>query len=520
MRIPFLIGFLIVSFSLTAQVLNVESANGLNIFYYPNGQISSKGNMLEGKPDGLWVSYYVNGVIKSEGIWRNAQLDSVWQFYNDKGQLVEKINYYNGKKNGYYYVFVPFDSLPAITYLASQELYYDNKKNGFSEYFYSNGTLHLLVPFKDNLRHGTAREFNQQGLLITLIEYRSGKEIDREEINRYLDSLPNGVWKEFYVNGKLKWEKNFTNGILNGSVKEYSINGELEKSYRYENGIVKDSALDIASEIKIVEEFFEAKDSLGNLIKKADGGYIDGKPVGTHRTYDSLGRVVSSSLYDNMGKLTAVGVLDIEGNRVGDCIYYYDGGSEVLRAKSNFVNDKRHGPWEFYYFEGETEQNGIFVNGRIHGKWVWYFETGRVKREEYFKNGKEDGTIIEYDEYGKTILTGSYTDGLKQGEWFIDYGLQTEKGNYVNDEKQGVWQYFYQNGKLYFEGKFNQGFADGEHVFYYKNGKIKEKQFYSMGIKQRTWEYYDYYGSLIKTRTWQNDILIKIDGINIITEQP
>ncbi|OQX76620.1 MAG: hypothetical protein B6D61_08520, partial [Bacteroidetes bacterium 4484_249] len=41
--------------------------NGFNKFYYENGQISSEGNMRDGKPDGYWKTYYENGLLKSEG---------------------------------------------------------------------------------------------------------------------------------------------------------------------------------------------------------------------------------------------------------------------------------------------------------------------------------------------------------------------------------------------------------------------------------------------------------------------
>ena len=37
--------------------------NGYNYFYYPNGKISSEGNMIEGKADGYWKNYYEDGKI-------------------------------------------------------------------------------------------------------------------------------------------------------------------------------------------------------------------------------------------------------------------------------------------------------------------------------------------------------------------------------------------------------------------------------------------------------------------------
>ena len=56
--------------------------NGYNVFYFPNGNISSEGTLRKGKPDGYWKTYYENGELKSEGYRKDFLLDSVWKFYN------------------------------------------------------------------------------------------------------------------------------------------------------------------------------------------------------------------------------------------------------------------------------------------------------------------------------------------------------------------------------------------------------------------------------------------------------
>ena len=45
-------------------------------FYYKNGEISSEGYMIQGKPVGYWKSYYENGIVKSEGNRKGFELDS------------------------------------------------------------------------------------------------------------------------------------------------------------------------------------------------------------------------------------------------------------------------------------------------------------------------------------------------------------------------------------------------------------------------------------------------------------
>src|SRR4030043_98337 len=79
-----------------------EIKDGYQVFKYPNGTISSKGFIKNGKPDGYWTSYYVTGVKKSEGVYRNFMLDSIWLFFDQAGDTTDKISYLFGKKNGYY----------------------------------------------------------------------------------------------------------------------------------------------------------------------------------------------------------------------------------------------------------------------------------------------------------------------------------------------------------------------------------------------------------------------------------
>ena len=38
--------------------------NGYNVFYYANGNKSSEGTMVNGKPDGYWKTYYSNTILK------------------------------------------------------------------------------------------------------------------------------------------------------------------------------------------------------------------------------------------------------------------------------------------------------------------------------------------------------------------------------------------------------------------------------------------------------------------------
>src|SRR5690606_349744 len=79
----------------------VDSSNeNYTAFYYNNGQVSSEGVMINGKPDAYWITYYPSGIKKSEGNRLNFLLDGPWKFYDDKGRISTVINYSKDIKAG------------------------------------------------------------------------------------------------------------------------------------------------------------------------------------------------------------------------------------------------------------------------------------------------------------------------------------------------------------------------------------------------------------------------------------
>jgi len=204
MRICFLILFFKVSCCFSQQ--SDSAVFNFQKYYYPDGKLSSEGYMKEGKPDGLWKSYYENGNLKAIGNRKNFLLDSLWIFYDEKGDTTEKINYLYGMKNGYSYSYKYFYETGAKhCVILSKELFLNDLKQSKSCYYYDDGKLHFIINYRDGKKHGTAREFDKSGNIISLIEYRNDFIVLTEKINRKDErGLKQGLWKEFYPNDKLK----------------------------------------------------------------------------------------------------------------------------------------------------------------------------------------------------------------------------------------------------------------------------------------------------------------------------
>ena len=65
--------------------------------YYPNGQINSEENYIDGKKDGKWTWYYENGQIQIEGNYIDGKRDGKWTWYYENGQIQIEVNYIDGE---------------------------------------------------------------------------------------------------------------------------------------------------------------------------------------------------------------------------------------------------------------------------------------------------------------------------------------------------------------------------------------------------------------------------------------
>ena len=481
--------------------------NGYTQFKYLNGQISSEGEMINGKPNGKWRTYFENGKLKSEGNRVNFKLEDEWIFYNDLGDTTEIISFRNGEKNGYHYKYT-YDSTLNIGYLSSKELFVRSKKQSKSYYYFNNGNVYQVVNYKNDKRNGLCFEYDIDGNMITVIEYRNNYILNKENINRTDDrGLKQGIWREYFDNDRIKWEKNYLNNELHGYLKEYDIRGQIIKNQLYYNGIPKNSSE--KNEIKAIakNEYYKS----GKI--KYSGSYRDTIPVGIHKHYEEDEIVVSVKTYDDYGNLLASGNENEDGKKSGLWKEYYVNGS--IRSEGNYIADKKNGKWTYFFENGEEEQEGYFKNGKYDGLWQWYYDTGELKRNENYYNGREDGTCIEYSKTGDILETGEYINGLKEGVWVNNIGDHVEKGLYKDGLREGMWRYYFMNGKVKFEGSFIQGIEDGKHKWYYDNGNLMEERYYIFGSKEKIWKLYDEEGNLFMATTYRNDKEIKINGKRI-----
>ncbi len=485
--------------------------NGINRFYYPNGNVSAEGNMRDGQPDGYWKNYYEDGTLKSEGNRLYFLLDSIWKFYNPDGQLISEITYRQDKKNGYTFThdFYYNEDSAKIYYQSSKELYLNGSREGISYYYDIDGYQKFSFLYKLDKRSGEGKEFDKNSVVITLFSYYNGYLVETIRINRKDDNgVKQGRWIEFYSNGNKKTESNYFNGKLHGIYREYELNGKLLSEKKYVNGelyVPKEE-----DEIKLKAEIKKSYFPDGKL--QYEGAFVDNIPVGIHKEYNQQGKLATAKEYTGEGELLGEGLFDEKGQRTG-LWKLYDQYFNYYFGEGNYVNGLKDGKWIFYYPNGSTELEGYYMSGKPDREWLWQYPGGTKKRDEVYLDGKREGPYTEYDSLENVILKGTYFDDAKVGEWIYQVGDILEKGSYELDEKIGVWKhYYYDTNRLRFTGAYKNGDEEGTHKWFYPDGKVELIGDYRIGKKQKDWKKYSEDGSLYMTYTYRNDELVKIDG--------
>ena len=471
------------------------SQTGYQAFTYPSGQMASEGMLRDGKPDGLWKTYYESGQLKSIGKRTDFLLDSTWVFFYETGDTNLIINYKRDLKNG-----------PRFTYSETEilmEPFVNDMRSGEGRRTDRKGRVLQTMNFVNGLEEGVSPVFDTTGLLKEIINYRKGFVMTREAINRFdSEGKRNGYWKTFFDDWSLHTECYYRHGLRDGFYKEYDEKGNLKKITKYVNDV--EQTLESEQKPLIVQHEYYPNGKV-----KREASFRDGKREGVWREFDEQGHVINSQTYQK-GVLTGEGIVDTDGKRRGGYKEFYPDNS--IRTEGVFVDGKRSGEWTFYYQNGKVQEVGNYVEGEPDGLWVWYYDNGQKQIEEQFVKGQANGPYKEYDTKGNLIVSGTYFDDMKAGKWTEQIGDMRTEGEYRNDKQVGEWVSYYDNNKMAFRGTFNAGYPDGEHFFYYENGRLREIQSYAVGVKHGDWKKYLDTGELYFTITYNQGKEVKYDG--------
>lgn len=486
-----------------AQTFDSSDSLKKAIYYFPNQTVSGEGYLLNKTPHGFWKNYYESGKIKSKGKLILAKTDSTWLFFNENGFLSMRIDYSFGKKNGVRELY----SDSGI--IKSKEFFVQDIKNGWTELFNDRGILLAQIFYIEDKEENFAAEFEEDGRIVNILEYRKGSLLKKNRVNRYdKQKQKTGLWVETDSLYRIQKSIQYLNNMKNGFLKEYDSNGNLVKLEKYINDILQAEEKEL-NKVKLQKSFFEN----GNV--KSQGSFIEGTPVGIHTYYDSLGNAENARYYLS-GFLVSEGRVDNQGRKQGEWKEYFSNGN--VKSVGSYLDDLKTGSWKYFFSEGQKEQTGDYLKGLPTGRWNWFYEDGKLLRDEYFKLGKEEGYSYELLSGGDTLSAGEYDRGQREGKWFFRQGDQKITGEFVAGEMNGLWVHYYDTGQKSFEGEFRESLAVGLHKSWHHNGELKWKGNFIAGVRDGVWNKYSSDGVLEFSITYENGLEKKYFGTKVFPE--
>ncbi len=267
----------------------------------------------------------------------------------------------------------------------------------------------------------------------------------------YKEGYPDGTFKEYYSDKKLKSQKTFAAGKINGKAITYYPDGKIETEKEFKKG---------------VENGIDRRYSESGKIT-SDDRYADGKQTGksVRQITSNAGDYVLTANYKD-GKLD------------GDYSEIFTDG--MVKAKGRYVDGKKRGQWEYNRADGNKQPTEVYDNTGDMIKKTTYFTTGKVEIEREMKDGKNNGVTRRYDNEGNLRSEINYKNGREDGKSVIFY-LSNEDNYkatsyYTNGKLNGDYSEEYENGKPKAKGTYTNGSKTGKWIYYNKDGSVKREE--------------------------------------------
>ncbi len=267
------------------------------------------------------------------------------------------------------------------------------------------------------------------------------------------------------------------------------------------------------------EGYNKLYDANGKL--SSEGTIRNGKPDGYWKTYCENGKIKSEGnrkeyVLDSIWNFyTAKGLMYVSftyknGKKNGFKYSYIpsqkDSTVGLLIAKENYVNDTLQGQ-SFYYKAGKLLRIMTYKDGLIEGKAydfspdslitvITIYKGGFVKKvtkiNQYNTEGHKDGLWQTFYANGNVKWEGTYVDGKKDGyfktytesgslitiEKYISDVLQTDAPELAKLETQVK---YFPNGRVQSEGPLKNGKPFGVHHEYNEEGQVVKAEIYDSG---------------------------------------
>ena len=486
--------------------------------HYPNGQLIEKISYKEGLKDGKFTGYYPSGKVEYVKRYEEDKPMGKWKFVREDGTTKKIEIYETGKKNDEW-----------ITYEKNGDVYYqfwdmDSLVSEYADLHYPNGQLIEKISYKDGRKNGKFTGYYENGQTKHIRTYKDdkldGKFADYTESGQilrkrgYMNGLLDGPSKEWYLNGEVKVKTAYKEGKLDGGFMSYDSLGRKVTKGEYEMGLKAGDWLTWYPSGKKKERssYFSGKangpytlwDEIGRIIK--EGEYSDDLKHGVWITFDpDLDRQESYEYYDmGIAKLKYFYKYYDNGNVMEEPAfteYYRDGewrqlfDNERLQYLTTYSLGKKYGLYEEWTIKKDLVQRGYYENDLLSALWTYVRNDSVIKYEVYDADSIIDGFIYEYYDNDKKKADAVFLEnGKRDQKWYtyFEEGQDSTISVYDAGEKTGTWYVYYDSTfEAVTETNYENNLKHGDHREWYIDERKKVDGYYEEGKKHLLWAFWD-----------------------------
>jgi antitoxin component YwqK of YwqJK toxin-antitoxin module len=447
--------------------LKDNKPHGYWINYHNNGNLRSEGKFYNGLLDSTWKYYNIDGSLSQIINYKLGVKDGDWYRYYDKyfskckyrndtlvdtcynftysNKLIQYIPYKNGVPDGIGYEFDTLDNriITIYTYkngfLLSRESInrYDENRNKTGKWIEIDSTKKIKqeIYYKNGLKFGIAKTYD--------LKTDKLKSIQRYEADTMIvtsDVKIHEIKRDYYPNGNIKSIASYYNDLPDGVRRDYDINGKIIASYIFKDGILEATGI-IDEKGKYQGKWYYFYEN-GNVYET--GNYRNSLKVGEWIVYDTLGNIIEKMEYLN-------GILE------GEYVIYYENGN--IKRKIPYEDGMANGEYVEYDINGELIAKGKLSHDERTGKWI--YKVNDLLYTVEFTNDILNGKY-EIKNYitKQTLYKGRYFDGQPINKHYTFYDnreTKTIESYDIAGERNGWEKMFNEQGYLIYKVLYNIG---------------------------------------------------------------
>ena len=486
--------------------------------HYSNGQLIEKISYKEGLKDGKFTGYYPSGKVEYVKRYEEDKPMGKWKFVREDGTTKKIEIYETGKKNDEW-----------ITYEKNGDVYYqfwdmDSLVSEYADLHYPNGQLIEKISYKDGRKNGKFTGYYENG--------------QTKQIRTYKDDKLDGKFADYTESGQILRKRGYMNGLLDGPSKEWYLNGEVKVKTAYKEGKLDGGFMSYDSlGRKVTKGEYEMGLKAGDWLtwypsgkKKERSSYFSGKANGPYTLWDEIGRIIKEGEYSDDLKHGVWITFDPDLDRQESYEYYdmgiaklkyfykyYDNGNvmeepafteyyrdgewrqlfdnERLQYLTTYSLGKKYGLYEEWTIKKDLVQRGYYENDLLSALWTYVRNDSVIKYEVYDADSIIDGFIYEYYDNDKKKADAVFLEnGKRDQKWYtyFEEGQDSTISVYDAGKKTGTWYVYYDSTfEAVTETNYENNLKHGDHREWYIDERKKVEGYYEEGKKHLLWAFWD-----------------------------